>query len=88
MPRQLRVIAADLPDSATRTSQLTARTSYARHVEWIRALAFDHLDLRRLTLVGQDWGGLIGLRLVAEHLIGSPGGGRQTGRPPVSSMPQ
>ena len=41
--------------------------SYARHVEWIRALAFDHLDLRGLTLVGQDWGGLIGLRLVAEH---------------------
>ena len=27
----------------------------------------DHLDLRGLTLVGQDWGGLIGLRLVAEH---------------------
>jgi haloalkane dehalogenase len=41
--------------------------SFARHVEWIRALAFDHLDLRDLTLVGQDWGGLIGLRLVAEH---------------------
>ena len=28
--------------------------SYARHVEWIRGLAFDHLDLRGLTLVGQD----------------------------------
>ncbi len=41
--------------------------SYARHVEWIRALAFDRLDLHGLTLVGQDWGGLIGLRLVAEH---------------------
>ena len=38
--------------------------SYARHVEWIRALAFDQLDLHRLTLVGQDWGGLIGLRLL------------------------
>lgn len=25
------------------------------------------LDLREVTLVGQDWGGLIGLRLVAEH---------------------
>ena len=42
--------------------------SYARHVEWVRALAFDVLDLRGVTLVGQDWGGLIGLRLVAEHL--------------------
>ncbi|HET6259961.1 MAG TPA: haloalkane dehalogenase [Pseudonocardia sp.] len=42
--------------------------SYARHVEWLRALAFDVLDLRDVTLVGQDWGGLLGLRLVAEHL--------------------
>lgn len=41
--------------------------SYARHVAWVRALAFDALDLREVTLVGQDWGGLIGLRLVAEH---------------------
>ena len=41
--------------------------SYARHVEWLRALAFDALDLREVTLVGQDWGGLLGLRLVAEH---------------------
>ncbi len=41
--------------------------SYARHVEWIRALAFDRLGLRGVTLVGQDWGGLIGLRLVAEY---------------------
>ena len=41
--------------------------SYARHVEWVRALAFDHLNLHGVTLVGQDWGGLIGLRLVAEH---------------------
>jgi haloalkane dehalogenase len=41
--------------------------SYARHVEWIREFAFGRLDLRGLTLVGQDWGGLIGLRLAAEH---------------------
>ncbi|TCK20465.1 haloalkane dehalogenase [Pseudonocardia endophytica] len=41
--------------------------SYARHVEWTRALAFDVLGLERVTVVGQDWGGLIGLRLVAEH---------------------
>ncbi|MGI5156327.1 haloalkane dehalogenase [Microbispora sp. CA-102843] len=41
--------------------------TYARHVEWVRSLAFDALDLRGVTLVGQDWGGLIGLRLVAEH---------------------
>jgi haloalkane dehalogenase len=41
--------------------------SYARHVEWMRTVAFDVLDLRNATLVGQDWGGLIGLRLAAEH---------------------
>ena len=44
-----------------------AEHSYARHVEWIRAFAFDALGLSGVTLVGQDWGGLIGLRLVAEH---------------------
>jgi haloalkane dehalogenase len=41
--------------------------SYARHVEWVRAFAFDRLELSGLTLVGQDWGGMIGLRLIAEH---------------------
>ena len=41
--------------------------TYARHVEWVRALAFDVLGLRDVTVVGQDWGGLIGLRLAAEH---------------------
>ena len=33
----------------------------------MRAALFDALDLRDVTLVGQDWGGLIGLRLVGEH---------------------
>jgi haloalkane dehalogenase len=41
--------------------------SYAGMVEWMRALVFDALDLQHVTLVGQDWGGLIGLRLAAEH---------------------
>ena len=41
--------------------------TYARHVEWVRSLVLDVLDLREVTLVGQDWGGLIGLRLVAEN---------------------
>ncbi|MFQ5576584.1 MAG: haloalkane dehalogenase, partial [Anaerolineae bacterium] len=40
--------------------------TYQRHVDWLAAL-LTQLDLRRVTLVGQDWGGLIGLRLVAEH---------------------
>jgi haloalkane dehalogenase len=41
--------------------------TYARHVEWMRQALFDRLDLDAITLVGQDWGGLIGLRLVGEH---------------------
>jgi haloalkane dehalogenase len=41
--------------------------SFARMVEWTRQLVFDHLDLHAVTLVGQDWGGLIGLRLLAEN---------------------
>jgi haloalkane dehalogenase len=41
--------------------------TYARHVEWMRAAVLDELGLTGITLVGQDWGGLIGLRLVAEH---------------------
>ena len=39
--------------------------TYARHVAWMSSLVFDHLDLRDITFFGQDWGGLIGLRLVA-----------------------
>lgn len=39
--------------------------TYARHVRWLTAHVLDGLDLRDITLVGQDWGGLIGLRLVA-----------------------
>ncbi|MFE5286380.1 haloalkane dehalogenase [Nocardia sp. NPDC056611] len=41
--------------------------TYARHVEWMREALFDQLNLTGITLVCQDWGGLIGLRLVAEH---------------------
>jgi haloalkane dehalogenase len=64
----LRVIAADLIGfgRSDKPAQIAGH-SYARHVEWIRAFAFDALGLREVTLVGQDWGGLIGLRLVAEH---------------------
>lgn len=38
--------------------------SYARHVQWMSSLVFDVLDLTDVTFFGQDWGGLIGLRLV------------------------
>ena len=41
--------------------------TYARHVGWMREALFDRLDLHDITLFGQYWGGLIGLRLVGEH---------------------
>jgi haloalkane dehalogenase len=64
----LRAIAPDLVGFGRSDKPVDiAEHSYARHVEWVRALAFDRLDLRGLTLVGQDWGGMIGLRLAAEH---------------------
>jgi haloalkane dehalogenase len=64
----LRCIAPDLVGFG-RSDKPTDRAeyTYARHVEWMRAALFDALDLHDVTLVGQDWGGLIGLRLVGEH---------------------
>jgi haloalkane dehalogenase len=64
----LRAIAPDLVGfgRSDKPRELADHT-YARHVEWIRAFAFDALDLHGVTLVGQDWGGLIGLRLAAEQ---------------------
>jgi len=61
-----RVVVPDLvgfgrSDKPAATSDYT----YARHVDWMRALLFEHLDLRGVTFFGQDWGGLIGLRAVA-----------------------
>ncbi len=63
-----RVVAPDLVGFG-RSDKPAARTdyTYARHVEWMRAALLDELGLSGVTLVGQDWGGLVGLRLVAEH---------------------
>src|SRR5260370_11395555 len=63
----LRAVAPDLvgfgrSDKPTRRADYT----YQRHVDWMAAW-LDAVDLRGATLVGQDWGGLIGLRLLAEH---------------------
>jgi haloalkane dehalogenase len=40
--------------------------TYQRHVDWMSAW-LAQVDLTGITLVCQDWGGLIGLRLVAEN---------------------
>lgn len=63
-----RVVAPDLVGFGRSDKPADRRDyTYARHVEWLRAALFDRLDLRGVTLVCQDWGGLLGLRLVAEH---------------------
>ena len=64
----LRVVAPDLVGFG-RSDKPVDRDdyTYARHVGWMREALVDRLDLRDVTLVCQDWGGLIGLRLVAEN---------------------
>jgi haloalkane dehalogenase len=63
----LRAVVPDLVGFG-RSDKPAKRTDYTyqRHVDWMRAVV-ERLDLTRITLVGQDWGGLIGLRLAAEH---------------------
>ena len=41
--------------------------TYARHVAWMTSLLIDTLDVRGATLFGQDWGGLVGIRMLAEN---------------------
>ena len=61
-----RVVVPDLVGFG-RSDKPTEQTdyTYARHVAWMSETVFGHLDLRDITFFGQDWGGLIGLRLVA-----------------------
>ncbi|WP_298760554.1 haloalkane dehalogenase [uncultured Nocardioides sp.] len=63
----LRVVVPDLVGFG-RSDKPTdpAAYSYARHVAWTRALC-DELDLADITLFCQDWGSLIGLRMVGEQ---------------------
>ena len=62
-----RVIAPDLIGFG-KSDKPSKRTDYTyqRHVDWVRSL-LRQLGLKDMTLVCQDWGGLIGLRLVGEH---------------------
>jgi haloalkane dehalogenase len=66
--------------------------TYQRHVDWMSEVVFERLDLRNVTFFGQDWGGLVGLRLVtadpdrfARVVIGNTG--LPTGeRPPTEAF--
>ncbi|KZZ70679.1 haloalkane dehalogenase [Oleiphilus sp. HI0130] len=62
-----RVIAPDLigfgkSDKPTSTEDY----SYAQHMRWMQKF-IDKLELNNITLVCQDWGSLLGLRLAAEN---------------------
>ncbi|GAA0853043.1 haloalkane dehalogenase [Aliiglaciecola litoralis] len=62
-----RVIAPDLIGFG-RSDKPTKQTDYTyqRHVDWLSNL-ISMLKLNDITLVCQDWGGLLGLRLVADY---------------------
>ena len=63
----LRVLAPDLVGFG-RSDKPAAREDYTyqRQVDWLNAWLRQN-DVRGATFVGQDWGGLIGLRMVAEN---------------------
>ena len=63
----LRAVAIDLVGFG-RSDKPTQREDYTyqAHVDWTWA-AIEAIGLTDITLVCQDWGGLIGLRLVGEH---------------------
>jgi len=62
-----RVIAPDLPGFG-RSDKPAQRSDYTfrDYVDWMQVW-LEQVDLKRVTFFGQDWGGLIGLRLVAAN---------------------
>lgn len=62
-----RTIAPDLPGFG-KSDKLADRAGYSfqQFVDWMWGFV-EVLDLHDITLFGQDWGALIGLRLVGEH---------------------
>ena len=66
--RGFRAIAIDLigmgrSDKPTRMQDY----SIARHVAWVQEALFQRLGLRRCHVILHDWGGIIGLRAIADH---------------------
>lgn len=62
-----RVVAPDLVGFGRSDKPMaTTDYTYERHVDWMSQWLLTN-DLTDLTLVCQDWGGLIGLRLLAAH---------------------
>jgi haloalkane dehalogenase len=64
----LRVVAPDLVGFGRSDKPRDVAThTYRRHLGWLTSFVVDGLDLRDVTLVGQDWGGLLGLRLAVDQ---------------------
>jgi haloalkane dehalogenase len=64
----LRVIAVDLVGFGQSDKPVSRGDySYQRHVGWLESVVIEHLDLSDITMCCHDWGGLLGLRLVARH---------------------
>jgi len=63
----IRVIAPDLPGYG-KSDKPAAREdySYQNQVDWMNQWLVQN-DFRHLTFFGQDWGGLIGLRMIADN---------------------
>jgi haloalkane dehalogenase len=61
-----RVIAPDLIGFG-RSDKPVAENAYSfkSHVRWMKKFLAE-LDLKNITIVGQDWGGMIGMRMLAE----------------------
>ena len=63
----LRVIAPDLPGFGKSDKPASREDfSYQRQVDWMNAWLTSN-DFKDVTFFGQDWGGAIGLRMVADH---------------------
>ncbi|MET9318279.1 haloalkane dehalogenase [Kribbella sp. NPDC003505] len=63
-----RCVAVDLVGMG-KSDKLTNRFmyTYRNHVDWLRKAVFERLKLDNLTMVCHDWGGLVGMLLLAEH---------------------
>ena len=63
----IRVIAPDLPGYGKSDKPASRKDySYQRQVDWMTQWLIQN-DFKNLTFFGQDWGGLIGLRMVSEE---------------------
>jgi haloalkane dehalogenase len=62
-----RCVAVDLIGFG-KSDKLTDRFAYTsrHHVDWLAQAVFEYLDLRDITMVCHDWGGMLGLRLLAQ----------------------